>query len=163
VRSKYSLEAALTLRGARAEARARDVGEKAAQVLGAARELGRAEQALAAAKQEEAQVRTAEYARLEEGVVVAGELARAAEHFRGRELEQERRANEVDGARRALESARKARAEAATALERAVGERRAVERHREDWESEQRAKQENRAEEQALEQWGAERFGWRSR
>lgn len=156
---KYGLEAVLTLRRARAEACARALAEKRSGVATAADALAGAEAAVRDFERNVQELRDQQQQRLERGLERAFDLAQAASVRQAEALERQERERCVQRARECLTEASKAERTATAALERALAEERAIERHRQDWDRARRAEQENQTEEQAQEQWNAGRVG----
>lgn len=163
VSAKYSLEAALTLRRACAELRAQELNQRATETRAAARELARAEQLLELAVASDREFETEQQRALELGGQRAGDLSRAAEVRRFRELERTRHIENVRRFHERVAEASRTESRAAEALNQAISERRAVERHREGWDLARAAEREQAADEQATERWSAERLGSRQR
>lgn len=160
---KYPLEAALTVRRLRTDARAEALAEHVAATEARRDEVARVERALEATIAQRSAVEQAERARLEDGAVLAAELALVDGYRLGRELERERQERELARARQELAAARDAERRARSAFEGAFAEQRAVERHKEAHLAAERAQREQRDEDEALDLWNAEQLSSRRR
>ncbi len=158
VRHRYPFDALHWLRHKRVDQRATVVSESAARTARAARAEQHATATRISTEQAISEVSRAEHARLNDGLLRAGELQVADDWRKGAlaelqdKAEQEQRARELHVAEVAAE------VQARRALGAASNEAKAIDTHRGSFRAERAASQERSDEEAAAEQWTARHF-----
>jgi hypothetical protein len=157
VKRTYPLEPVETLRGARADARAREVSEAERRLREARAEAQLACEALEKARAARQATESKERERLETGTARALDMEQSFLHSeRGRMQERELEARRSLVARRADDVARM-RESALASLATAHAELSAVERHHSQWSATRERELQEKEQEAAMEQWNSER------
>ena len=158
MRHRYPFEALQWLRKKRVEREALAVSERSARTERARASEERAQADRVAAQRQLTQTAAGELARLDDGGVRVGDLARVGEWERGARAEVASRAAREAHASEAHRTEVAAELVARRALAVASSKADVIDAHRGEWQRERIAAEEQAAEEAAVEQWTAKRY-----
>jgi hypothetical protein len=158
VRHRYPFEALQWLRRQRVDREAAQVSERAARTDRARAAELRAASARRSSEQHIDEVSRAEFARLAEGEVRAGDLAQVGDWHKGARADLQAKAVRERQAHEALRSEVAAETVARRVLGVASSEAELIDAHRGKWRAERAAHQERSEEEAVVEQWTAKRY-----
>jgi hypothetical protein len=158
VRHRYPFEALHWLRSQRVDRQAKLLGESVQRTARARSDADRAEAVRRSTEHGIATLAAAEAARLDEGVVRAGDLAVAASWQLGAASELATKVEQERHAREARATAAAAEMEARRTLSAASNEAKMIDSHRDSFRAQRAAEQERAEEEIANEQWTASHF-----